>query len=198
MKKLGAVGDVNPIEYGGGFVFGAPGQDPWIEYTYGLESEAPKGVRLNDTRVDTWFERDRANVALYAVTPEDENALIVEWWDDDVQQAVTDGFLNPRNWHGSAFEYAKDRGLLEGFERLQVYREEIPRDVFAYNDWADVEDVAATTGQDPDKLLAAGKSRKIMDRVYALECIAGHYGWDELDQYPLTLTAKELERRWGL
>jgi hypothetical protein len=65
MKKLGAVGDVNPIEYGGGFVFGAPGQDPWIEYTYGLESEAPKGVRLNDTRVDTWFERDRAHVALY-------------------------------------------------------------------------------------------------------------------------------------
>jgi hypothetical protein len=42
MRKIGSVGDVNPIEYGGGFIFSAPETGgPWIEYYYGMESEHP-------------------------------------------------------------------------------------------------------------------------------------------------------------
>lgn len=38
VKVLGTVGDVNPIEYGGGFII-QEGDDIRIEYFYGLESE---------------------------------------------------------------------------------------------------------------------------------------------------------------
>ncbi len=39
MRKIGSIGDVNPIDYGGGFIFSAPEQGgPWIEYFDGLEA----------------------------------------------------------------------------------------------------------------------------------------------------------------
>lgn len=53
-------------------------------------------------RVETWFERDRSMVAL---SHGDEE--VVTWWDEAVQELVEDGFLNPRDWLGSAVEYAK-------------------------------------------------------------------------------------------
>lgn len=57
-----------------------------------------------DTHVETWFERDRAHVALY---DSQTQALLAEWWDDDVTQALEDGFLDARDYHRSAYEYAR-------------------------------------------------------------------------------------------
>lgn len=57
----------------------------------------------------TWFERDRAHVEL---RDEDTDRTVVEFWDEDVSQAVEDGFLNPRDWFGSLVEYARTHGLL--------------------------------------------------------------------------------------
>ena len=38
VKKIGSVGDVNPMEYGGGFIFSAKGVGgPWIEWFDGLD-----------------------------------------------------------------------------------------------------------------------------------------------------------------
>lgn len=59
--------------------------------------------------VSTWFERDRAHVHLYHG---DENNTVAEWWDDAVTEAVEDGFLDPRDWRGSAIAYAKHLGLI--------------------------------------------------------------------------------------
>jgi len=53
-----------------------------------------------NTRITTWFERDRANVNLL----QGENYL-VSWWDDAVTEAITDGFLDPKNYHQSAWDY---------------------------------------------------------------------------------------------
>lgn len=61
------------------------------------------------TEIHTWFERDRAHVELRAVRTE---RTIIEWWDEEVQEAIEDGFLNPKDYHKSALEYAKERGLL--------------------------------------------------------------------------------------
>lgn len=61
------------------------------------------------TEIYTWFERDRAHVELRAVRTE---RTIIEWWDEEVTEAIEDGFLNPRDYHASALEYAKERGLL--------------------------------------------------------------------------------------
>jgi hypothetical protein len=57
-----------------------------------------------DTHVETWFERDRAHVALYDSRTQ---TVLGEWWDDDVAQAVEDGFLDRRDYHRSAYDYAR-------------------------------------------------------------------------------------------
>jgi len=59
-------------------------------------------------RIDTWFERDRAMVALY-----DGDQEIATWWDDDVLGLVEDGFLDPRNWLKSAVEYTRHLGIVQ-------------------------------------------------------------------------------------
>lgn len=71
----------------------------------------------SNTAVDTWFERDRKYVGLYPKDDEgkpDTNAkAIVEWWDEAVDEAIEDGFLDPRDWHGSALSYAKQMGVIK-------------------------------------------------------------------------------------
>lgn len=67
----------------------------------------------DSTEVDTWFERDRQHVDLRWK----DGQTIVEWWDEDVTQAVEDGFLDPRDYHGSAIEYAWDAGLIQSSAR---------------------------------------------------------------------------------
>jgi hypothetical protein len=63
----------------------------------------------SQTTIETWFERDRQHVEL---RDSRNDSTIVEWWDEAVTEAVEDGFLNPRDWHGSAYEYASERGML--------------------------------------------------------------------------------------
>lgn len=58
--------------------------------------------------INTWFERDRAMVSLQR----EDGTVVVTWWDDDVQQLVEDGFLNPRDWLGSAVAYARYLGFI--------------------------------------------------------------------------------------
>ena len=58
--------------------------------------------------VETWFERDRAHVSLY----DSKDNEVAEWWDEEVSEAVEDGFLNPRDWEGSAVDYMKYLGVI--------------------------------------------------------------------------------------
>ena len=61
------------------------------------------------TEISIWSERDRMHVCL----SREDGSTIVEWWDGAVGEAVTDGFLSPRDWHGTAFAYASENGLLK-------------------------------------------------------------------------------------
>ena len=65
--------------------------------------------------VSTWFERDRQHVHLFCG---DENTTVLEWWDEEVSEAVEDGFLDPRDWLGSALEYARDHGMIDDRETV--------------------------------------------------------------------------------
>ena len=70
-------------------------------------------IPFSDTELHTWFERDRAHVELRdSVT----DKTVVQWWDEEVSEAVEDGFLDPRNYHRSAFEYAEQMNMLH-YER---------------------------------------------------------------------------------
>ena len=64
---------------------------------------------VSELGINTWFERDRQHVHLYAG---DENTTVLEWWDDEVTEAVEDGFLDPRDWLGSATDHAKSLDLV--------------------------------------------------------------------------------------
>lgn len=69
-------------------------------------------LRDADYVVHTWFERDRAHVRLE--TPNGRS--VFELWDEDVEQAIEDGFLrrpfSGEGWHASAIGYARDMGLI--------------------------------------------------------------------------------------
>lgn len=62
------------------------------------------------TEVNTWFERDRQHVDLRWKR---NGESIFDLWDEAVSEAVEDGFLNPKDWHGSAVEYANDMGAFD-------------------------------------------------------------------------------------
>lgn len=57
----------------------------------------------DNTSLQTWFERDRSLVALSDAST---GRVVLEAWDEDVHALVEDGFLDPRDWHGSTVEYA--------------------------------------------------------------------------------------------
>jgi hypothetical protein len=69
-----------------------------------------------ETAIETWFERDRAHVGLFPADsegkPDTNQDAIVEWWDDGVNEAIEDGFLDPRDYHASARHYARLLGRL--------------------------------------------------------------------------------------
>lgn len=65
---------------------------------------------MSDLDVDSWFERDRAMVAI--VNRETDETL-VEWWDDAVQELVNDGFLDMKDLKRSAIKYAIDIGAIK-------------------------------------------------------------------------------------
>ncbi len=64
--------------------------------------------------MSTWIERDRAHIALYNLTNDE---MVIEWWDDDVKSMVNDGFLKPKDWKGSAIDYALQIGMIEKEKR---------------------------------------------------------------------------------
>jgi hypothetical protein len=87
-----------------GLIYGPP------EGSYGVRERrpvmrakrAPTVWTEQNTEIHTWFERDRAHVDLRTL----DGVTIIEWWDEAVNEAVEDGFLDPRDWHESAVEYA--------------------------------------------------------------------------------------------
>lgn len=57
---------------------------------------------MKTLHVSTWFERDRAYIALL----DEDDRVIVEFWDEGVDQAIEDGFIDMRNLKKSLIEYA--------------------------------------------------------------------------------------------
>lgn len=80
-------------------------QERSIQYFKNLNEAI--SIKNKDVEVNTWFERDRANVRVDV-----DGNTVADWWDDDVHELVQDGFLNPKDYEGSAIEYLKHLGVL--------------------------------------------------------------------------------------
>jgi len=68
-RKLGSIGDVNPIEYGGGPIYTAPESGgPWVEYFYGLDEDERASRISRDYDLDEAEEKiDQLKVQVYRV-----------------------------------------------------------------------------------------------------------------------------------
>lgn len=67
-----------------------------------MPTPATKTYTKANTALATWFERDRAHVLLYDPATDTD---LVEWWDWAVKEAIEDGYLDPKDFHGSAVAY---------------------------------------------------------------------------------------------
>lgn len=92
---------------------------------------AEQDIRLEDTTLTVWAERDRLHVALYLKADEDRSDPLLDIWDEDARQAFEDGFLKAgwlkdedRVLKQSAFDYAKHLGRFDPENR--VIREPVP------------------------------------------------------------------------
>lgn len=73
----------------------------------GFEEHQFRPLTIADTRLETWFERDRKYVALINLHTD---TTLVEWRDGAVDEAVDDGILEvggptERRLHESAFNH---------------------------------------------------------------------------------------------
>lgn len=116
----------------------------------------------------------------------------------DVNPVDYGGGVIYRNEYGTRVEYTHGLDGGDTPEKMTVYSVDVPDDVFAEYTWAKPEDVASSIGTSGAQLIASGMSRSLQERVGVIEEIAGYYGWHELDDYPLTMTEKELRRRWRM
>lgn len=78
--------------------------------------------------------------------------------------------------------------------RWTIYRHDLDPGVPS---WGSLNDVARDAGQNPKELKRAFESDDPMQRAWAYETWAGHYGWHEFDSYPLTLTCVETSKRYN-
>jgi hypothetical protein len=106
------------------------------------EVKEAKKVAFEDTEIETWFERDRKHVELRY---KDAGETIMEWWDEAVAEAVEDGFLDPKNYHQSAYNYAISLGKIE--EATKVPQTMQPKDKLE----DDPESVCMKDGEVSDK-----------------------------------------------
>lgn len=60
-------------------------------------------------RIYTWFERDRACVELRC---EETQNTVLAFWDEEVEEEVECGFIDPTNWFDSMVDRAIELGAL--------------------------------------------------------------------------------------
>ena len=81
-------------------------------------------IDIDDTKLNTWFERDRAHVAL--VDKDTEQVTYVEWWDEDVASMAESGYLVMGKGEAalkkSVYLYAEEHGLLPHRKQYRVYQ----------------------------------------------------------------------------
>lgn len=78
------------------------------------------------------------------------------------------------------------------------YQPSWPHPIHKYPVWfvSSLPDIARSHGTTEAELVQALCSDEVQQRVWAYQCIGGHWGYHNLDGYPLTMDEHELEARW--
>jgi hypothetical protein len=144
--------------------------------SHGYDAATYVEVGIDDTDLETWFERDRAHVDLR----DKDGNTIYEWWDDAVEQAIQDGFLRmhpmggrrgERALHESAFEYAEEMGFFPTEEVLTNAAYEAEMNARQYSPWEFIAQ-EINDSDDPEELweqyergVTAGIQRGVRERI---------------------------------
>lgn len=87
-------------------------EDPHVWHPRRKGESLNRRYQKGKIEVNTWFERDRAHVAIIEV---DTQETLTEWWDEDVQSLCEDGFFvcgkGEKRFKDSVIEYAEYLGL---------------------------------------------------------------------------------------
>lgn len=146
---LGTIGDVNPLQYDGGFVFQDSDGRVTLEYAMAPPDDHP------------WFRRNGykaydlpLRTAPYTVYRVDVS--------EDVKKDLS--WLKSKDWAAIAAHGNGEDTKTEG-ENLACF---------------------------------LSKRAEPLQRAMIYWDVANHFGWNNLDDYPLWLTGEELAERWGL
>ena len=98
--------------------------------------------------------------------------------------------------HGGYFIYDNGDGTYTGHywdgpdedEPTEVFRFDIPEDVFADLSWVDLKPVASFVGSTKEKLDRAGRSGDVRTRAWAVRDAGSYHGFHNLDDYPRNTT----------
>jgi len=85
-----------------------------------------------------------------------------------------------------------DGNMIPSNETTEVFSITVEPDIFGWHNWVTPEEIASSTGMDPDELREMSRSDNVMERVAVLEAIAGHWGHHELDHHADKMTLAEL------
>ena len=118
------------------------------------------------------------------------------------------GYIGDKNWPeysgGPVFvdqtgvyppelEYIESPESDEPGAEWTVYRVVLDQEV---PDWGDVKAVAQSTGQPAKEIRNGFIDDDPIQRALAYQAWAGYYGWENFDNYPLTLSILEVEKRY--
>lgn len=145
----------------------------------------------------------------YGGSDEDEERVISKR--GDVNAADHGGGAIVHNEHGYHLEWT--HGLMsehpeeEGFDdeiadlKLNLFRVPLDESAWAKLSTCGDEDklwtgIASSNGMDLAEVIELAKSEKPVDIATALEMFAGHWGWENLDSYPVLVRYADLSERW--
>ncbi len=98
--------------------------------------------------------------------------------------------------HGPELEYIVPPETPKRRSRWEIYRVSLD-DPDGAREWLRRGGVASFTGVSPKRYEQMLRSGNPVAEALVWEDIAAYYGWHELDQYPLRLTAREVYERYG-
>lgn len=124
------------------------------------------------------------------------DTLLIDERPVDYDDTRDEGFHGWGAWKGedgkAYIEYVtqEKEGAILPWTMLLLYRADVSEDVYKEHSWA-VEDAHKED-------IARGQSENVAERAWTLYYLGDSHGWENIDGYPLRLSAEELRERWGI
>jgi hypothetical protein len=178
-KLVANLGDASPLEYGGKFLYVDTTGVYSPEVKVIIPPEERPGFPFNGAKADPECDEEPAKELIPDKVPQKYKT---EVWRFTVEPCTyINGILSDNKFHPECGAW---------FAGTEAERLERPQDT-TY-----LKGLAEYIGLTADELIALFLNENVEARASAWIAIGEYHGWEELDQYPLYLTAAECEERY--